>query len=125
MEKKQGIHKINNNIDSKPSEISQIKNLQYLFRKENKKIYIEIITFLEYKDIISLRLVNKFFFSVLNSKITLKKYALKGLIDTPNNRLLFYNSCIKIRKLFNSLKTELKEYKIESNIYRDNYILRI
>ena len=123
MEKKQGIHKINNNIDSKPSEISQIKNLQYLFRKENKKIYIEIITFLEYKDIISLRLVNKFFFSVLNSKITLKKYALKGLIDTPNNRLLFYNSCIKIRKLFNSLKTELKEYKIESNIY--NNILKL
>ena len=123
MEKKQGIHKINNNIDSKPSEISQIKNLQYLFRKENKKIYIEIITFLEYKDIISLRLVNKFCFSVLNSKITLKKYALKGLIDTPNNRLLFYNSCIKIRKLFNSLKTELKEYKIESNIY--NNILKL
>ena len=123
MEKKQGIHKINNNIDSKPSEISQIKNLQYLFRKENKKIYIEIITFLEYKDIIWLRLVNKFFFSVLNSKITLKKYALKGLIDTPNNRLLFYNSCIKIRKLFNSLKTELKEYKIESNIY--NNILKL
>ena len=39
MEKKQGIHKINNNIDSKPSEISQIKNLQYLFRKENKKTF--------------------------------------------------------------------------------------
>ena len=59
----------------------------------------------------------------MNSKITLKKYALKGLIDTPNNRLLFYNSCIKIRKLFNSLKTELKEYKIESNIY--NNILKL
>ena len=123
MEKEKVIHKINNNIKSKSPEISQIKNLQYLFRKENKKIYIEIIAFLEYKDIISLRLINKFFFSVLNSKITLKKYALKGLIDTPNNRLLFYNSCIKIRKLFNSLKRELKEYKIESNIY--NNILKL
>ena len=28
MEKKKGIHKINNNIDSKLSEISQIKNLE-------------------------------------------------------------------------------------------------
>ena len=122
MEKKKVIHKINNN-NSKSNEISQTKDLQYLFKKENKKIYIEIITYLEYKDIISLRLSNKFFFSVLNSKITLKIYALKGLIDTPNNRLLFYNSCIKIRKLFDSLKTELKDYKIESNIY--NNILKL
>ena len=71
MEKKKVIHKINNN-NSKSNEISQTKDLQYLFKKENKKIYIEIITYLEYKDIISLRLSNKFFFSVLNSKITLK-----------------------------------------------------
>ena len=123
MEKKKVIHKINNNINSKSNEISQTKDLKYLFKKENKKIYIEIITYLEYKDIISLRLSNKFFFSVLNSKITLKIYALKGLIDTPNNRLLFYNSCIKIRKLFDSVKTELKDYKIESNIY--NNILKL
>ena len=76
MEKKKGIHKINNNIISKSIDISETKNLQYLFRKENKKIYIEIITFLEYKDIISLRIANKFFFSVLNSKLTLKIYVL-------------------------------------------------
>ena len=123
MEKKKGKYKINNNNDFKPIEISQTKNLQYFFKKDNKKIYLEIISYLEYKDIISLRLTNKFFFSVLNSKLTLKIYALKGLIDTPNNRLLFYNSYIKIRKLFNSLKTELKEYKIESNIY--NNILKL
>ena len=85
-------------------ETTQIKNLQYLFGKNNKKIYISIITYLEYKDIISLRTSNKYFYSVLNSKITLKIYALKGLIHTPENRLLFYNSCINIKKLFNSLK---------------------
>ena len=104
-------------------ETTQIKNLQYLFGKNNKKIYISIITYLEYKDIISLRTSNKCFYSVLNSKITLKIYALKGLIHTPENRLLFYNSCINIKKLFNSLKKELIDYKIESNIY--NNILKI
>ena len=104
-------------------ETTQIKNLQYLFGKNNKKIYISIITYLEYKDIIFLRTSNKYFYSVLNSKITLKIYALKGLIHTPENRLLFYNSCINIKKLFNSLKKELIDYKIESNIY--NNILKI
>ena len=104
-------------------ETTQIINLQYLFGKNNKKIYISIITYLEYKDIISLRTLNKYFYSVLNSKITLKIYALKGLIHTPENRLLFYNSCINIKKLFNSLKKELIDYKIESNIY--NNILKI
>ena len=104
-------------------ETTQIINLQYLFGKNNKKIYISIITYLEYKDIISLRTSNKYFYSILNSKITLKIYALKGLIHTPENRLLFYNSCINIKKLFNSLKKELIEYKIESNIY--NNILKI
>ena len=104
-------------------ETTQIKNLQYLFGKNNKKIYISIITYLEYKDIISLRTSNKYFYSVLNSKITLKIYALKGLIHTPENRLLFYNSCINIKKLFNSLKKELIDYKIESNIY--NNILKL
>ena len=104
-------------------ETTQIINLQYLFGKNNKKIYISIITYLEYKDIISLRTSNKYLYSVLNSKITLKIYALKGLIHTPENRLLFYNSCINIKKLFNSLKKELIDYKIESNIY--NNILKI
>ena len=104
-------------------ETTQIKNLQYLFGKYNKKIYISIITYLEYKDIIFLRTSNKYFYSVLNSKITLKIYALKGLIHTPENRLLFYNSCINIKKLFNSLKKELIDYKIESNIY--NNILKL
>ena len=104
-------------------ETTQIINLQYLFGKNNKKIYISIITYLEYKDIISLRTSNKYFYSILNSKITLKIYALKGLIHTPENRLLFYNSCINIKKLFNSLKKELIDYKIESNIY--NNILKI
>ena len=62
MEKNKGKYKINNNNDFKPIDISQTKNLQYFFKKDNKKIYLEIISYLEYKDIISLRLTNKFIF---------------------------------------------------------------
>ena len=96
--------KNNNNIKNSISiinGISQIKNLQDFFRKDYKKIYIIMITYLEYKDIISLQIVNKYFYSILHSKLTLKIYALKGLIDSQENRLLFYNSCIDIKKLFN------------------------
>ena len=124
MEKKKEDKKYNNKNSIKIlTEISQPKNLQYLFGKENKKIYIGIIIYLEYKDIINFQLVNKYFYSVLSSKITLKIYALKGLIDSSENRLLFYNSCINIKKLFNNVKKELVDYKIESNIY--NNILKI
>ena len=79
MEKKKEYKKNNNNNNSIKilTEISQPKNLQYLFGKENKKIYIGIIIYLEYKDIINFQLVNKYFYSVLSSKITLKIYALK------------------------------------------------
>ena len=118
--------KNNNNIKNSISiinGISQIKNLQDFFRKDYKKIYIIMITYLEYKDIISLQIVNKYFYSILHSKLTLKIYALKGLIDSQENRLLFYNSCIDIKKLYNVVKKELIDYKINSDIY--NNILKI
>ena len=124
MEKKKvNSKKINNNINFISSETQRTNNLQSLFSKENKKIYIDIITFLEYKDIITLNLINKYFYSILHSKITLKIYALKGIINSSENRLLFYYSCIKIKKLYLALKKELIDYKIESNIY--NNILKI
>ena len=124
MEKKKGNFKNNNsNINSISSETQQIKNLQSLFSKGNKKIYIEVITYLEYKDIITLSLINKYFYSILHSKITMKIYASKGIINSSENRLLFYYSCIKIKKLYNALKKELIDYKIESHIY--NNILKI
>ena len=124
MEKKKIKYKNNEkNSISIMTETLIIKNLLYLFRKDNKKIYIGIITYLEYKDIISLQLANKYLYSILHSKITLKIYALKGLINSSQNRLLFYNSCLKIKKLFNALVKELIDYKIESNIY--NNVLKI
>ena len=102
---------------------TSLNNLQILFLKENKKIYLTIITFLEYKDILSLQKVNKHFFSILHSKLTIKEYALKGLINSTENRLLLYNTYINSKKLFFALKKELIDYKIESNIY--NNILKL
>ena len=113
-----------NEINSYPSTESINKNnFQNIFTKKNKKIYITIITYLEYKDILSLHLINKSFNTLLHSRTVSKIYALKGLINTPENRLLFYESNINIHKLFNALKKELVDYKIESKIF--NNILKI
>ena len=120
--KEENKNNIKNSITSTTG-ISEIKNIQYIFGKENKKIYIGIITYLQYRDIIFLQSANKYFYSILHSKITLKIYALKGLINSSENRLLFYNSCINMKKLFNNLKKELIDYKIETNIY--NNILKL
>ncbi len=92
-------------------------NFQNIFIKENKKLYISIITFLEYKDILSLQLINRSFYTLLHSPTISKFYSLKGLINTAENRLLFYESNIDVQKLYNALKKELVDYKIESNIY--------
>ena len=105
------------------SDIIYINNFQNLFTKKNKKIYIKIITYLEYKDILSLQLINKYFYSLLHSTSISKIYALEGLINTPENRILFYESNINIKKLFNALKKELVDYKIESKIFEN--ILKI
>ena len=110
---------------SKSNEINSINsieniytnNFQNIFIKENKKLYLSIITFLEYKDILSLQVINKSFYTLLHSPIISKFYSLKGLINTPENRLIFYESNINIQKLFNALKKELVDYKIESKIY--------
>ena len=111
---------LSNEINSYPSTESISKNnFQNIFTKNNKKIYITIITYLEYKDILSLHLVNKAFNTLLHSPTISKIYALKGLINTPENRLLFYESNINIHKLFNALKKELVDYKIESKIFNN------
>lgn len=92
-------------------------NFQNIFTKRNKKIYITVIKYLEYKDILSLQLINKSFYSLLHSQSLSKLYALEGLINTPENRMIFYESNINIKKLFNTLKKELVDYKIESKIF--------
>ena len=120
---KTSIIKPNEFISNSSSDIIYINNFQNLFTKKNKKIYIRIITYLEYKDILSLQPINKYFYSLLHSTSILKLYALEGLINTPENRILFYESNINIKKLFNALKKELVDYKIESKIFEN--ILKI
>ena len=101
------------------TEIVYQNNFQNIFTKKNKKIYIKIITYLEYKDILSLQRINKLFYEILHTPSVSKTYALKGLINSPENRILFYESNINIKKLFDTLKKELIDYKIESKIFNN------
>ena len=98
-------------------------NFQNLFDKKNKKIYLTIITYLEYIDILSLQQINKQFYSLLHSPTLSKKYALKGLINSPKNRIIFYESNINVKKMFNTVKRELVDYKVNHQIF--NNILKI
>ena len=104
-------------------EIVYQNNFQNIFTKNNKKMYIKIITYLEYQDILSLQRINKLFYKILHSPSVSKAYALKGLINSPENRILFYESNINIKKMFDTLKKELIDHKIESKIF--NNILKI
>ena len=110
-----------NSISS--TDITYKNNFQNIFIKKNKKIYLTIITYLEYKDILSLQSINKSFYSLLHSPSLAKFYALKGLINSAENRLLFYEANINIQKMFNTLKKELVDYKVESKIFEN--ILKI
>ena len=105
------------------TEIVYQNNFQNIFTKRNKKMYIKIITYLEYQDILSLQRINKLFYKILHSPSVSKAYALKGLINSPENRILFYESNINIKKMFDTLKKELIDHKIESKIF--NNILKI
>jgi hypothetical protein len=100
-------------------EIVYQNNFQNIFTKNNKKIYIKIITYLEYKDILSLQRINKLFYKILHTPSVSKAYALKGLINSPENRILFYESNINIKKMFDTLKKELIDHKIESKIFNN------
>ena len=104
-------------------EIVYQNNFQNIFTKNNKKMYIKIRTYLEYQDILSLQRINKLFYKILHSPSVSKAYALKGLINSPENRILFYESNINIKKMFDTLKKELIDHKIESKIF--NNILKI
>ena len=101
------------------TEIVYQNNFQNIFTKNNKKMYIKIITYLEYQDILSLQRINKLFYKILHSPSVSKAYALKGLINSPENRILFYESNINIKKMFDTLKKELIDHKIESKIFNN------
>ena len=95
---------------------SQNLSLSILLNKSNEKIISSILIFLEYKEIQNLQKANKYFYYLLNNKKILIDYALSGVID-KENRILFYESQINLKKLKNSLLKELIDYKITKNIY--------
>ena len=115
-------NELNSNSNSS-NDLVYKNNFQNLFDKKNKKIYLTIITYLEYIDILSLQQINKQFYSLLHSPTLSKKYALKGLINSPKNRIIFYESNINVKKMFNTVKKELVDYKINHQIF--NNILKI
>ena len=101
------------------NDITHNNPFQNIFTKKNKKIYITIMKYLEYKDILALQLINKSFYLLIHSKSLSKLYAIEGLINSPENRILFYESNIDIKNLYNALKKELVDYKIESKIFEN------
>ena len=103
----------------KAKDFSPIKSI---FNKSNTGIVSTILSFLEYKEIISLKSINKYFHKLLSNKKILREYALKGGMS-PENRLIFYETQINIKELKQNLLKELSKYNINSNIYKDILVL--
>ena len=103
----------------KTNDFSPIKSI---FNKSNTGIVSTILSFLEYKEIISLKSINKYFHKLLSNKKILREYALKGSMS-PENRLIFYETQINIKELKRNLLKELSKYNINSNIYKDILVL--
>ena len=103
----------------KTNDFSPIKSI---FNKSNTGIVSTILSFLEYKEIISLKSINKYFHKLLSNKKILREYALKGGMS-PENRLIFYETQINIKELKQNLLKELSKYNINSNIYKDILVL--
>ena len=87
-------------------------------KDDNNFIMISILSFLSYKDYLSLQRVSKKLYKILKSKRLRKQYLLHSDISI-NEQLLFYESNINIKKLKNSLIKELSDYKINSKIYKN------
>ena len=103
----------------KTNDFSPIKSI---FNKSNTGIVSTILSFLEYKEIIGLKSINKYFHKLLSNKKILREYALKGGMS-PENRLIFYETQINIKELKQNLLKELSKYNINSNIYKDILVL--
>ena len=96
--------------------------LKSIFNKSNTKIVSTIISFLEFKDLIDFRNINKHFQKLLTNKKILREYALSGVMSSEN-RLLFYETLINIKDLKQNLIKDLSKQNIKSNIYNNVLIL--
>ena len=102
--------------------IKESISLKSIMNKSNIKIVSTFLQFLEFKDIIELRNINKHFQKLLTNKKTLRKYALSGVMSSEN-RLLFYETQINLQELKQNIIKDLSKYNIKSNIYKNILIL--
>ena len=103
----------------KEKNVIQIKSI---LNKSNLKIVSNIISFLEFKDIIQFQNTNKYFHKLLTNKKILREYALSGVMSSEN-RLLFYETIINFKELKLNLRNELLRYNIKSKIYNNILLL--
>ena len=103
----------------KEKNVIQIKSI---LNKSNIKIVSNIISFLEFKDIIQFQNTNKYFHKLLTNKKILREYALSGVMSSEN-RLLFYETIINFKELKLNLRNELLKYNIKSKIYNNILLL--
>ena len=69
---------------------------------------ISYLLFLEFKDLIEFRNINKHFQKLLTNKKILREYALSGVMSSEN-RLLFYETLINIKDLKQNLIKDLSK----------------
>ena len=97
---------------------SRLTNIKFIFEKTNIKLITTILSFLEFKDILKLRNINKYFQKLLSNKKILRDYALSGVLS-PENRLLFYKTFINIEELKHNLKIQFSSYEIKDKLYNN------
>ena len=102
--------------------VKETSPIKSIFNKSNTKLVSTIISYLEYKDLIEFRNINKHFQKLLTNKKILREYALSGVISAEN-RLLFYESLINIKDLKQKLINDLSRYNIKSHLYNNILIL--
>ena len=110
-----------NNITSTKNNISKGKYEKYIneiFKSENEKTIIILISFLDYEDLLNFQQLNKYVYKILKNRKIIKKYAILGCI-TEKNRLLFYTSNIDINKMKETILKELIDYNINSKLYEN------
>ena len=95
---------------------NHLNYIENIFQKKNMKIIVTIISYLDFDEIINLRLSNKLLNSILKNKKIIKHYSKLGCINSKT-RLLFLQSNININKLLSTVKNELIQYKIDKNPY--------
>jgi len=97
--------------------------IEEIFQLKNIKMFLTIISYLEFDELLNLKNTNKYLNTLLKNKKIIKHYSELGCI-TSKTRLLFYQSNIDINKLLSTVvKNELNQYKIKKEPY--NSILKL